>query len=87
MPDYVVLTDIEVIGPGDLSYLKLTPGMTEPHRKEYTVRDAVLTGEETPFDLWVKAVDGTEGMYKVVILQGGQHPVAGGCGQQVRCQA
>ncbi|MCM1295947.1 MAG: cadherin-like beta sandwich domain-containing protein, partial [Muribaculaceae bacterium] len=69
VPDYVELTDIELIGPGDLSYLKLTPGMDEPHRKEYIVRDAVLIGEETPFDLWVKAVDGTEGMYKVVIYK------------------
>ncbi|MCM1296690.1 MAG: hypothetical protein NC311_14225, partial [Muribaculaceae bacterium] len=69
VPDYVDVADIELFGPSDLSYLKLTPGMDEPARKHYIVRDADTPDDENVFDLWVKAVDGTEGEYTVVIYK------------------
>ena len=69
VPMGVNVVDIELIAPNDLSSVKLVPGMADFVRKEYTVKDAALTGEETTFDLFVEAMDGTQGEYTLVIYR------------------
>ncbi|MCM1440018.1 MAG: hypothetical protein NC131_12580, partial [Roseburia sp.] len=69
VPDYVNVADIELIGPSDLSYVQLTPGMTDKVRKEYTVKDAPTPAIKNVFDLKVTAIDGTVGDYDVVIYK------------------
>ena len=75
VPSFVKILDIEVIGPNDLSYVKLNSEgkvddlMKDFVRKQHTVKNYGMVGEQARFDLDVKAMDGTLGQFKVVIYR------------------
>ena len=69
VPEYVNQTDLRVIGPSDLSYVSFPEFMDTPVRNTCSVKDFQLRGDETHTPLYVRAVDGTEKTYDVVIYR------------------